>query len=124
VNRKKKIRKQICGGWTSNYAAIAFNVSYNIQKEFFLKYTLIFFDLNKNIPIHILSNNSSCSAEAQRSGIPLSNLNFNSTIEGVEAHPYFENIFLTVDYDGMIVIWNATLGTIINVFKENGIHLK
>lgn len=42
----------------------------------------------------------------------------NTNIFLIESHPNFPKIFLTGDYEGQIVLWDISKGTILKIFKE------
>ncbi len=41
----------------------------------------------------------------------------------VECHPQMENICVSGDLDGNVVIWDIILGVALNIFKENNDHI-
>lgn len=36
----------------------------------------------------------------------------------VQTHPTFPNIFMTGDYEGQIILWDASTGTVVKIFEE------
>ena len=42
----------------------------------------------------------------------------------IEAHPFREEIALTADYNGLIIIWDIAEGIILNMFQERGCAIK
>ena len=42
----------------------------------------------------------------------------NTNIFLVQTHPIFPNIFLTGDYEGQVILWDASEGVILKVFEE------
>lgn len=45
-------------------------------------------------------------------------IEMNTNIFMIETHPTFPNIFLTGDYEGQIILWDVSQGTVLKVFKE------
>ena len=48
----------------------------------------------------------------------------NANIFLIQKHPIFPNIFLTGDYEGQIILWDASQGVILKVFKEKFMRLE
>lgn len=42
----------------------------------------------------------------------------------LDAHPYAENVVLSADSEGLIVIWDIECGGVLQVFLERGFHMR
>ncbi|CAD8172085.1 unnamed protein product [Paramecium octaurelia] len=54
----------------------------------------------------------------------LSQLKLDSHVVFLEAHPIFEEVALSADENGLIILWNVQKGIPLKVFHERGYHLK
>ena len=42
----------------------------------------------------------------------------------VDAHPFNENLLMSADNDGTIILWDIRRGHILKVFFEKGFHMR
>lgn len=97
-----------------HWLIVGFNYKYRdsiMNDEEVFEAEIALYNLEIGKVIHVISHG--------RTSVPM-----NSTINALQFHPIIPNVFATVDMAGYCIIWDASVGAALQIFKENASHLK
>lgn len=111
IQHRRRTNKSSISILNDNYFVSCFNVRSNstMEQSLFLS-TIYIFSLKLKTIIHKITNSSSSAS-------------MDVIINGLSFHPSLHNVFVSVDINGQIIIWDCLTGTPLRIFYETGLHI-